>query len=66
VALHRNLSGLASVAYPVKGSKDVASLLVCTRKKVFGLGCGFLVSDMIYGGLQGHLGPLYLTLGANS
>jgi len=28
-------------------------------------GCGFFVSDVISGGLLGHLGPLCLTLGAN-
>jgi len=28
-------------------------------------GCGFFVSDVISGGLLGHLGPLYLALGAN-
>jgi len=35
---------------PVKVSKDVASLLVCTQKKIFLLvGCGFFVSDVISG-----------------
>jgi len=35
-------------------------------KKNFLLGgCGFFVSDVISGGLLGHLGPLYLALGAN-
>jgi len=28
-------------------------------------GCGFFVSDVISGGLVGHLGPLCLALGAN-
>jgi len=29
-------------------------------------GCGFFVSDVISGGLSGHLGPLHLALGPNS
>jgi len=45
---------------PVSVSKDAASLLVCTQKKIFCLGsAGFFVSDVISGGLLGHLGPLY-------
>jgi len=28
-------------------------------------GCGFFMSDVISGGLLGHLGPLYLVLGPN-
>jgi len=35
-------------------------------KKIFLLGgCGLFVSDVINGGLLGHLGPLCLALGAN-
>jgi len=35
-------------------------------KKNFWLGgCGFFVSDVLSGGLLGHLGPLCLALGAN-
>jgi len=35
-------------------------------KKFFLLGgCGFFVSDIISGGLLGHLGPLCLALGTN-
>ena len=49
----------------VKGSKDMASLLVCTRKKIFAWGCGFFVSAVISGVLSGHLGSLYLALGTN-
>jgi len=34
-------------------------------KKIFSLGCyGFFMSDIISGGLLGHLGPLCLALGA--
>jgi len=32
-------------------------------KKCFGWGCKFFVSDVISGGLLGHLGPIYLALG---
>jgi len=32
-------------------------------KKIFGWGWGFFVSDIIHGGLLGHLGPLHLALG---
>ena len=50
----------------VKASKDAASLLVCTPKKNLLVGrCGFFVSDVISGGLFGHLEPLCLALGAN-
>jgi len=38
VALRGNFSGLVCCTDPVKVSKNVASLLVCTRKKVFWLG----------------------------
>jgi len=65
VALSGNFSSLVSATDPVKGSKDAASLLVCTRKNVLLEGCRFFVSDVISEGLLGHLGPLYLALGAN-
>jgi len=66
VALRGNFSTPVQVTDLVKASKDVASLLVYTRKKFFCLGgVGFLVSDVISGGLLGHLGPLSLVLEAN-
>jgi len=65
MALHGNFSAPVRVTDLVEASKDAASLLVCTRKKFFGWGCRFFVSDVISGGLFGHLGPLYLALGAN-
>jgi len=65
VALRGNFSGPVSATDPVKGSKDVASLLVCTRKKFLLEGCGFFVSDVISGKLLGQIGPLYPALGAN-
>jgi len=36
-----------------------------SKKKFLVGGCGFFVSDIISGGLLGHLGPLCLALGAN-
>ena len=66
VALHGNYSVPVRVTDLVDVSKGAASLLVCTRKKIFWLGdANFFVSDVISGGLLGHLGPLYLALGAN-
>ena len=66
VALCGNISAPVQVTDLVEASKDAASLLVCTRKKIFLLGgCVFFVSDVISGGLLGHLGPLCLALGAN-
>jgi len=38
VAVHVRSSGAVSGRELFKGSKDVASLLVCTRKKIFGWG----------------------------
>jgi len=65
MALHGNFSSLVRSTDLVKVSKDAASLLMCTQKKFFLLGgCRFFVSDVISGGLLGHLGPLCLALGA--
>ena len=65
MALRRYFYGLVCSADLVKVSKDAASLLVCTQKYFLLGGYGFFVSDVISGGLLGHLGPLCLTLGAN-
>jgi len=46
VALRRNFSGPVYATDPVKVSKDAASLVACTQKKIFGWGCGFFVSDV--------------------
>jgi len=62
VALRRNISAPVQVKYLVEVSKDAASLLVCTRKKYFCWGCGFVVSDVISRAFFGHL---HLALGAN-
>ena len=64
MALHRNISAPVRVTDLVEASKDTASLLVCTRKKIFAWGCGFFVTDIISGGLLGHHGPICLALGA--
>jgi len=65
MALRGNFSGPVSATDPIKGSKDAASLLVCTPKKFFAWRYGFFVSDVISGGILGHLGPFYLALGVN-
>jgi len=56
VALPGNISAPVQVTDLVKVSKDVASLVVCTRNKLRGWGRGFFVSDIITGGIFGHLG----------
>ena len=62
MALHRNISTPVRVTDLVEASKDAASLVVCTRKKFFAWGMQFFVSDVISGGIFGHL---HLALGAN-
>jgi len=64
IVLNGNFSGPAYATDPVKVSRDAASLAACTRKNFLVEGCGFFVSDVISGGLLGHLGPLCLVLGA--
>jgi len=71
VALRGNISTPVRVTDLVEVTKDTASLVVCTWKKTFYLRvAGFcelqvFVSDVISGGLFGHLGQLHLSLGAN-
>jgi len=43
VALRENFSSPVSATDLVKSSKDSVSLVVCTRKNIFLLGCGFFV-----------------------
>ena len=57
MVLRGNFSGLICSTDPVKVSKDTASLFICTRKKFFAGGCVFFLSNVINGGLLGHLGP---------
>jgi len=66
MALRGNYSAPVQVTDLVEVSKDAASLLECTRQNIFWLGlCEFFVSDIITGRRLGHLGPLYVALGAN-
>jgi len=66
VALCGNFSGPVYATDPVKVSKDTASLVACTRQKNFLVGgCRFFVSDVLSGGLLGHLGSLNRALGSN-
>jgi len=65
VALCRHNSGTISSRELFKCSKGLASLVVCNEKIFWVLAFGFFVSDIISGGLLGHLGPLHLTLGLN-
>ena len=65
MVLHAHNSGAKSGRELFNGSKDVASLLVRTRKNFLVGECGFFVSDVISGAFLGHLGPLHLALGAN-
>jgi len=66
VALRGNISAPVRVTDLVEVSKDAASLVVFTRKNIFLVGgCRFFVSDVIGGGLFGHLGQVQLALGAN-
>ena len=65
VVLCRYFSSRVSATDLEKVANDVASFVVCTRKKFFGCGCGIFVSDIISGGLLGHRGPFYLALGSN-
>ena len=57
--------GAESASELFKGSKDWANHAVCNEKIFFVGVCGFFVSDIISGGLLGHLGPLHLALGPN-
>ena len=63
MALRKRNFGTESSRELLKGSKDTASLPVCTRKKFLVGECGFFMSDVISGGLLGHIGPLHLALG---
>jgi len=65
MALRGNISAPEWVTDLFEVSKDTASLLVCTRKKFFAWGVRVFVSDVISGGVLGHLGPLCQALGAN-
>jgi len=55
VALCRNISAPVQVTDLVEASKDAANLVVGTQKIFFAWGCRFFVSDVLSGGLFGHL-----------
>jgi len=59
------LNNISAYNFLFNNSNGSASLVDCTRKKFFVWGCGLFVSDVISGGLLGHLGPLFLALGTN-
>ena len=66
MALCERFCGLISATDLVKCSKNSASLVVCTRIKIFVIGgCRFFVSGVTSGGLLNHLGQLHLALGPN-
>jgi len=65
VALGARNVGAESGRELFKDSKDVVTLLVCTRKNISGWGVWIFVSDVISVGLLGQLGPLHLALGSN-
>jgi len=66
VALCKKFAGLVSATDLVKSSKNLASLVVCTRLNIFVIGgCRFFVIDVISGGHLNHLGQLHLALGPN-
>jgi len=65
VSLCGNISTPVRDTDLVEASKDGASLVVCTWKNFLLGGCGLFVSDVISGGLVGHLDQLHLALGAN-
>ena len=52
MALRSNFSSPVCSTDPVKVSKDKASLLVCTRNKIFCLGVWVFVSDVISGSFR--------------
>ena len=70
---HRNASGFvlellrSCTDYgPGRSVKRCGKSSRVHSKKIFLVGvCGFFLSDVISGGLLGHLGPLYLALGPN-
>jgi len=64
VALPRNFSSPVSATDPVKSSKTL-QVLQFALKNIFWLRVADFLSDIISGGLLGHLGPLHLALGPN-
>jgi len=65
MALHERNSGAECCRELFKGSNDSASLLVRIEKKFLVRWCRFFLSNVISGGLLGHLGPRHLALDPN-
>jgi len=63
VALRGNFSGPVSATDPAKRRGKACSLH--WKKNFLVGGCRFFVSDVISGGVSGHLGPPHLALGSN-
>jgi len=63
--LSTSSSGTANARQLFKGSKEAASILVCTRKNIFWLGVGIFCEWPHKCRTLGHLGPLHLALGPN-
>ena len=63
-ALHGYFSRPVTATDPVKTQKT-QQVLYFALKKTLVEGYGFVVSDIISGGLLGYLGPLHLALGPN-
>jgi len=63
MALREHNSGTESDRELFKFSKDLPSLVVAMKKSFLVGGSRYFQSDVISGGLLGHLGPLHLSLG---
>jgi len=66
MSLRGNFSGPVSTTDQAKSSKDTASLVACTWKRIFWLwGADFLFEWHQKWRLLSHLGPLHLALARN-
>ena len=59
-----NFNRFSHSLYSISVEGQISSSLHLKKDFLLG-GCRFFVSDVISGGLLGHLGPLCLALGAN-
>ena len=65
MALRENFSCSVSAMDLVEAPMTQQVFWSALKKNFLVTGCGYFVSDVISGGLLGHLGPLHLALGAN-
>jgi len=65
VVFRGNFSGLVCSTDLVKVSRRGKFSSLHSKKKILFGWCRFFVSDVISGGILGHLGPLCLALGAS-